>query len=322
MRFGFAPSGTREAATAVRLASAAEAAGFDEVWVSEDYLERGAFAVAGAIAASTNRVGIGLGVINPWTRHVALTAMECAALDELSGGRLVLGLGTSNPNWMQEQLGIPHERPVSRMLEYADAFRDLIAGRELDRTVGDHRVHTSLAFDPPRPAIPVVFGVKRPRALRRSSGAGNGVMLSVLSSPAYVTWVRDTFAPPAITAYAFFSCDQDAALARRAVTARTARFLGIHGPSPITEHAGIDAELAGEFQRRLRSGEQAEELVSDAILDAVTISGDVAGCVAGIERFAATGLDSLVLVDDGSGNPDAMLATAADAIGRVTSASA
>src|SRR5690606_36246919 len=112
MRLGVAPSGRRSAADAVELARRAEDAGLDEVWVSEDYLERGSFAVAGAMAAATTRMRVGLGVVNPWTRHIALTAMEAHALDEIADGRSVLGIGASNKRWMQDRLGIPFERPI------------------------------------------------------------------------------------------------------------------------------------------------------------------------------------------------------------------
>ena len=140
MRIGFAPAGRRRTSTAVDLARRAEEAGFAEVWVSEDYLERGAFAVAGGIAAATSSVTVGLGVINPWTRHVALAAMESAALDELSRGRLVIGLGASNERWMTEQLGIPFEAPIRHLAEYTAALRILLSGQRLRAEVGGHRI--------------------------------------------------------------------------------------------------------------------------------------------------------------------------------------
>src|SRR5690242_15189784 len=82
MRLGYAPSGRRTGAEAVAIGRAVEETGFAELWLSEDYCERGAFAVAGAVAATTSRLHIGIGVVNPWTRHPALLAMETAGLAE------------------------------------------------------------------------------------------------------------------------------------------------------------------------------------------------------------------------------------------------
>ena len=66
--------------SAVDWARDAERAGFGSVWLIEDYYHPGAFALAGAVAAATARIGIGLGVVNPSTRHPAPVAMETAAL--------------------------------------------------------------------------------------------------------------------------------------------------------------------------------------------------------------------------------------------------
>jgi 5,10-methylenetetrahydromethanopterin reductase len=298
VRIGFAPSGRRDAATAVTLARRAEDAGFAEVWVSEDYLERGAFTLAGGIAAATSEVGIGLGVVNPWTRHVAVTAMECAALDELSGGRLTIGLGASNRAWMRNQLGIAFERPIATLVDYCDALRTLLAGERLRRRVGALDLDAALAFTPPR-RLPVFLGVKGPLALERGAPVADGIMLSVLSSPEYVAWVRQTYAPRSLTAYVMFSRHDDPATARARIASRTGQFLGVHGPSPITAVPGLPAELARQFQERLRAGRDAADLVTDRIAAMFTVAGDDADCVAAFERFAGTGLDSLVVLDDG-----------------------
>ena len=168
MRIGFAPAGARDAATAVDLARRAEEHGLAELWLSEDYLERAAFAVTSSVAAVTERIGIGIGVINPWTRHVAVTAMECAALAEIARGRLTVGLGASNRAWMENQLGIPFRRPVSALLDFGTGLRTLLAGEELDREIADMAVRARLSFIPPAPG-PTSCTALRER--RRFAGA-------------------------------------------------------------------------------------------------------------------------------------------------------
>lgn len=77
----------------VAQAQVAERLGFDSFWVPEDYVYPGPFSVCAAIAATTSKIKIGTGVVNPFARHPVLTAMELAALDQISNGRAILGLG-------------------------------------------------------------------------------------------------------------------------------------------------------------------------------------------------------------------------------------
>ncbi len=106
----------------------AEELGYGTYWVPEDYFFRGAFTLASAIACSTQRMRVGLGVVNPYTRHPALTAMEFAALTEIAEGRTVLGIGAGVRHWIETQMCIPYEKPASAMREAADLVRRLFRG--------------------------------------------------------------------------------------------------------------------------------------------------------------------------------------------------
>ncbi|MCU1478723.1 MAG: hypothetical protein JWQ64_3416 [Subtercola sp.] len=302
MRMGIAPAGSRNAGVAISMAEYADQLGFSELWLSEDYLERGAFAVAGGVAARTTQITIGLGVINPWTRHVALTAMECAALDEISSGRLIVGLGASNAGWMHGKLGIAFDKPIGHLIEYTEALRALLDGQELNRTVGGLHIQAGLSFQP-RKHIPVYLGVKGPVALRRGTTIADGLMLSVLSSAPYISWVGAEYEPKRMTAYTFFSCDNDGAAARERIRSRTARFLGMHGATPITALAGIDEKLALQLRERMREGADGADLVTDEVMRTVTVSGTPSDCADAIRRFDQAGLDTLVMMDDGISDP-------------------
>jgi len=75
-------------------ARAAEEAGFSTVWFAENAFARGAMSGLAASALATRTIRLGIGVFNPFNRHPTLIAMEMAALDELSDGRVVLGIGS------------------------------------------------------------------------------------------------------------------------------------------------------------------------------------------------------------------------------------
>lgn len=309
MRIAFAPAGARSAADAVAIARHAEQLGFDETWVSEDYLERGAIAVASAIAAATSRIQVGIGVINPWTRHVAVSAMEIAALAEIAAERLIVGLGASNKKWMQDQLGIPFQRPLSTLVDYAEALRTLLRGEPLRREVTGLTVNAQLSFTPRSPPH-IVLGVKGPKALAAAHDT-DGVMLSVLASPRYASWIRDTYQPDDITAYALLNDGGAPSAVRDQVAQRTAHFIGLHGASPITELAGMPPEQADLFRERFLAGTPATDLLTDETLAAFTISGTHADCATRITEFGRAGVDSLVIMDDGAGDPFERLETAA-----------
>src|SRR5437764_9693488 len=112
-------------------ARAAERAGLGSVWIIEDYFQPGAYTLAAAAAAVTERIAVGLGVVNPYTRHPALIAMETAALAGLAPGRVVLGLGSSNRRWIEEQMAIPFKTPLRGLREGVEIVRRLLGGERV-----------------------------------------------------------------------------------------------------------------------------------------------------------------------------------------------
>lgn len=311
MRTAFSISGRRDASSAVRAAQLAEEYGLDDVWLTEDYCERGAFALAGAIALSTTKIRIGIGVVNPWTRHPALLAMEFAALDELSHGRAVLGLGASNPRWMTEQLGIAFDRPIGRLAEAVDIVRALLTGDQVTFDGQHFHIATRLAFTPRRTAPPIVLGVKGPRALAMARDRADGILLSVLSSAPYVASVRNRVGPRLeLAAYVALSVNEDAGLARNRIRPIVATYLGVHGDHDITRRAGLDPELCDAFRAGWREGVPRTDLVDDDLLQIFAACGTAHNAARFLANLAAAGLDVAVIRDDPQVNPAVTFATA------------
>ena len=318
MRLALALSGKRPANDAVALARAAEELGFADVWLTEDYCERGAFALAGAVAVATDRVRVGIGVVNPWTRHSVLTAMETAALAELAPGRVVLGLGASNPRWMEEQLGIPFEQPLTVLDATTRAVRQALGGAKVVGHDGRFDVDVQLAFTPPSP-IPLHLGVKGPKALALAGDVADGVLLSVLSSAPYIRWARDILGSGVeLGAYVALSIDDDRDAARQHIIPFTATFLGIHGDHAITRTAGLDADLLAAFRRGWVDGAPRTDLVDDRILDTFVVAGDHDTCAARVAELADAGLDALVVHDQMADDPVAQLEAVVEVVSSVT----
>ena len=99
-----------------------EAAGLDLVWVPEAY-SFDAVSQIGYLAARTERVQIGSGILNVYSRTAALMAMTAAGLDYVSDGRFILGLGASGPQVIEGFHGVPYDKPMARIKEYIDVCR-------------------------------------------------------------------------------------------------------------------------------------------------------------------------------------------------------
>jgi len=206
-------------------ARAAERAGLGSVWIIEDYYHPGAYALAGAAAASTERITIGLGVVNPYTRHPAVVAMETGALAGIAPGRVVLGLGTSNRNWIEAEMRIPFKTPLRALREGVEIVRRLLAGERLTFRGECFDLEGVRLEQVPPERVPILLGVKGPRALALAGEIADGVHGAVLTSPGHVRRVRATTAaargPRAgafdVVAYVPAAVDADGAAARAAV---------------------------------------------------------------------------------------------------------
>ena len=282
-------------------ARAAERAGLGSVWIIEDYFQPGAYTLAAAAAAVTERIAVGLGVVNPYTRHPALIAMETAALAGLAPGRVVLGLGSSNRRWIEEQMAIAFKTPLRGLREGVEIIRRLLAGERVTYAGEVFAVHDVALETPPPAPVPILLGVKGPRALALAAEIGDGVHGSVLASPAHVRRVRAATASRSrdefvVISYVPLAVSDDGKEARTWVRPLLAHYLGIlHGQS-ILQDAGMDAARTQPFRDALTGGRSAADLVTDDLIDAFAIAGTPGECRAGLARWADAGLDCAVAV--------------------------
>ena len=103
-----------------------EKVGLDQVWIAEAY-SFDAISQVGYLAAKTNRVEIGTGIVNVYSRTAALMAMTAAGCDYVSDGRFILGLGASGPQVIEGFHGVPYEKPMQRIKEYIEVCRNVWA---------------------------------------------------------------------------------------------------------------------------------------------------------------------------------------------------
>src|SRR5262247_2508116 len=115
-------------AAAVDLARRADAAGYESVWVTHG-IGRDGLHVLSAYAHAAPRVGLGTGVLPLYPRHPVLLAQEALTLQEVSGGRLRLGIGVSHRPVMESALGLDMGKPLAVAREYVAVLRQALGGR-------------------------------------------------------------------------------------------------------------------------------------------------------------------------------------------------
>jgi F420-dependent oxidoreductase-like protein len=171
----------------------AEAMGCDSVWTAEAY-GSDALTPLAWIGAHTRKIKLATGIMQLSARTPAATAMAAMTLDQLSGGRMILGLGASGPQVVEGWYGMPYKKPLGRMREYVEIMRDIFereAPVEHDGTHYQMPYHGegSAGLGKPlksiihgRPDIPIIIGAEGPKNIEQTAEIADG-WLSMLLSP-------------------------------------------------------------------------------------------------------------------------------------------
>jgi 5,10-methylenetetrahydromethanopterin reductase len=166
----------------------AEERGFDAVWQAESRLVREATIPLAAFGAVTERIGLGSGVVNNWTRNPALLAATFSTLDDLAPGRVKLGIGA----WwdpLAAKVGIQRRQPLLAMRETVTAVRALLADETV--TFDGEFVHLDgveldYVHQPRRPKdVPIYIGATGMKMMELTGEIADGVVLNYLVSPTY-----------------------------------------------------------------------------------------------------------------------------------------
>lgn len=187
----------RDAAELADFARRAEDAGFARLWAPE--LHRSATVPLAVAAAVTERIELATGIALAFTRSPFTLVLEAIDLDELSGGRLVLGLGAGVKRLNERWHCVSYDPPVARMRELVGAVRELVRaisvgedarrpGRLYDLEVVGYRRPGGA----PRPVVPIWLAAVRPAMARLAGRVADGLLDHPVTSP---DWLRETILP-------------------------------------------------------------------------------------------------------------------------------
>ena len=292
----------------------AEDAGFDSIWVTERYFHEETSSMLGYLAATTERIRLGVGVVNPFTRSPALLGMGAATLDRLSGGRMMLGLGRSDVDVIQGRMGIDYRRPLARLRGTVDALRSMWDGSSQKRVsteyAGVRLSNVGLAIRPMQQRLPIYLAAIGPRALRLAGEVADGVLLNAYAPVEYIRWaaqhVRESAesagrdpASVDITCMLIVRLTDDPDVMVPSLQERVARLIA----EPFTGEAllgygGFDQSILGPVRQNIEEGDEAgaAKYVSEELARACYLLGDASECRRRIREYIDAGVDTPLLL--------------------------
>ena len=312
----------------VRMARACEEAGFDTFWLAEAYPwwrkhgfeARSSTAITAMIAAETKRINVGWGIISPYTRHPVQIAMEARVMQDLCGGRFLLGLGASKIFMKEigEGEGAPGRGPATVMRESVEIIRGALDGKAFRyegkvfaADVPGLREDAEVA----RVRTPIYFAATGPVLQKLAGSHTDGLLTASISTPEFVRYSRRNMEEGArkvgrdpreldLGAVIVGSIHHDRAKGREGAREMAAMYLAnkvqnIRGSADILlRSAGLTFEEIRPIAEAMESGgrKAAARAVPDEVFRKVkAIAGTPDDCITAIEEYRAAGCTHIML---------------------------
>ena len=292
---------------------AAEAAGFDAVWQAESRLVREATVPMAAFAAVTERIKIGSGVVDCWSRNPARLAATFSTLDDLAPGRVILGIGA----WwdpLAAKVGIRRAKPLTAMREIVTAVRGLLHNETV--TMDGQYVHLDgveldYVYQHRRPKdVPIYIGATGMQMMELTGEIADGVVLNYLVAPDYNRRAMEHLAIGAARAgrsvddidrpqLVVCSVHEDRATAVDMARLMVTQYLGQQ--PHIMKASGVPQSLldaVGEILTWPATHDQvvaASKLVPDEIVHMITASGTASEARARVDDYVRDGATCPIL---------------------------
>jgi 5,10-methylenetetrahydromethanopterin reductase len=266
-----------------------------------------------AYAATTERIKVGSGVINNWTRNAALIASTFSTLDDLAPGRIICGLGA----WWEplaSKVGVNRRKPVQAMRETIEVVRRLLRMEKVTfrgEFVQVEEIEIDIVHgDRSAKRVPIYVGATGMKMMELSGEVADGVLLNYLVSPAYNREAMEALDAGARRAgrsleeidrpqLVVCSLDRDRARALENARELVTQYLGQQ--PHIMKASGVSQDLLDEIGRVLtwpaeeHQIREAMRLVPDEVVQLITASGTPEECRAKVQEYIAAGCTCPVL---------------------------
>lgn len=299
-------------ADAIDLTRRAEALGYDSVWVPEAW-GIDAVSVLGALASHTERIRLGTGILNVFSRTPALLGQTAATLDALSSGRFILGLGTSGPQVVAGWHGVAFDRPLQRLRETVEIVRQVVRRQPLrfEGQIFKLGQGLKLLSHPVRDRVPIFLATLTPGGVRLTGELADG-WLPTMFSPEHMRVFRGDLEEGAarggrrlesleIAPTVPLVVDEDIGRARDELRPWVALYVGGMGSRAKNFYNATALRYGFEQVRAVQelylSGKRIEAVnaVPDALVDTVTIAGPPSIVRERLRACAAAGVTTLLV---------------------------
>ena len=290
----------------LELAACAERSGFASLWFAENPFNRGVLPAAAACAVATRRIGIGIGVLNPYNRHPTLIAMEIGALDELAHGRARLGIGSGIASATQ-RMGLRGDLPLAGLRDAITIVRAMLAGPEVNYAGNVFSAtKVKLEYQALRPDLPLLMAARGEQALAICGRIADGLMISNMCPLEFtrhaVDLVREAArgarrpAPAEVIQYIPCAVRRDRSEAHRVAKSVLGEMLpgfwSLAQRVPAVRAALLQAEGLSEEDfasaiERLRAGDTGA--LDDRFVTTFAIAGTAEDCLAQARRYGQAG---------------------------------
>jgi 5,10-methylenetetrahydromethanopterin reductase len=286
------------------IAVAAEAAGFSDVWLPDHYFLRDTYAAQALIAERTSRIRLGTAVVSPLLRHPTLLASSTATINELSGGRAVIGLGVGGFEF-PTQMMMRVDRPLTVVREAVGIVRQLPVGEADVRGDVFCAVGAKLVWD--GGPFPVYMAARGPRMLELSGEIADGVITHGLTAD-YVSFCRERIRTGAARAgraegdcelVLMFEVDMDGdvAAAVERLRPRSTVVAGGEYSAELTPMFGLDPEQVKPLRAAVRARDpDAWRLVTDEMVHAFCVVGPAEHLADRLSQMEAAGVGRVILI--------------------------
>ncbi len=300
--FGLASRGS--VSEVVAWSERARREGLDSVWVHDSYFERDAVTYASAIASGVGGIRVGMGALNPLTRHPVLVAMTVSAIDEMAPGRVLLGMGTGLPLRLG-QMGIPYspDAGLEAVSKAIDTMRALWSGERVPP--GQPGLPPVQPMFPPVHRVPIYIAAYRSAFLRLAGAKADGYLARPAESIASLRRMLETLRVASVAAgrpedavevagYLLTLVDRS----RREALNRAKRepfviyMMSVQSDLAM-RRAGLDPELKDRVAAAWRAEDyhRAANLIPDELLDAFMLCGTREEVAAGAAAYHQAGMD-------------------------------
>lgn len=305
-RLGLSLAATRQISIddVIALARLADELSYESLWIPETW-GVDAVSLLAVLARETQRIELAAGVFNVYSRSAMLIAQSAATLQELSGGRFILGLGASGPGVIERWHGMPYTRPLERTRDYVTSIRLALSGSRVDYQGGQFQLEGFTLANAASSPVPIFIASLGPRNVRLTGEIADGWLPIFAARGLMAPLYQELEAGAESAGRSAQAIDVAAYIpgvlgprAGRLLRQQIAYYVGGMGTfyAGFVSRAGL-ADAAAEIRRRWQAGDRlgAVDAVDQVLLDVCTLGTDAETAQRRLDEYRQEGVGLPVL---------------------------